>query len=71
MSDAFVGVCCTSVKKICGILNKQILDDGESLEIVRSNTVYDARVQPLYILNPQNVRACANITRRTGTHSPI
>ena len=29
VTDAYVGVCCSSVKKICGIIMKQILGEGE------------------------------------------
>ena len=30
VKDAFLGECCTSLKKICGIVKKHILKDGES-----------------------------------------
>ena len=64
VTDAFVGVCCSSLKKICGILKRKILNDGESVPRVRRNTTYDARVEPLYWLYPHNAVACQHITRR-------
>ena len=63
VTDAFVGVCCSSLKKICGIFKRHILNDGESIPRVRRNTTYDARVEPLYWLYPHNAVACHLITR--------
>ena len=31
VTDAFVGVCCSSLKKICGNFKKHVLEDGESI----------------------------------------
>ena len=29
VTDGYVGVCCSSLKKICGIIKKQMLGEGE------------------------------------------
>ena len=64
MTDVFVGVCSSSLKKICGFFKRHILNDFESIPRVRRNTNYDARVELLYWLYPHNAAACHHITRR-------
>jgi len=64
VTDAFVGVCCTSLKKICDILKRHILEDNQSIAGARRNTTYDGLVTPCYSSYPENAEACANVTRR-------
>ena len=64
VTDAFVGVCCTSLKKICDILKRHILEDNQSIAGARRNTTYDGMVTPCYSSYPVNAEACANVTRR-------
>ena len=58
------GVCCTSLKKICGILKRHCLGGGEPAPRTSRNTEYDNLVMPCYRGFPFNTEACANITRR-------
>ena len=49
VADYFVGVCCTSLKKICGIIKKHILGaDDDSEQGTGRNHTYDAMVEPAY-----------------------
>ena len=64
ITDTFVGVCCTSLKKICGILKRHCLGGGEPAPRTSRNTEYDNLVMPCYRRFPSNAEACANITRR-------
>ena len=64
IADAFVGVCCTSLKKILNILKRKCLDDGVSEAGARRNHSYDCMVLPSYSRYPYNAEACANIVRR-------
>ena len=64
VKDAFVGVRCSSLKKICGFFKKHILEDGELIPRIRRNTTYDYRVELQYWLYPYNAAACELITRR-------
>ena len=64
ISDAFVGVCCTSLKKICDIIKRHCLADNQSIAGVRRNTIYDCLVTSCYSSYPANAEACANVTRR-------
>ena len=65
VADAFVGVCCSSLKKICDIIKKHCLEDNQSIPRVRRNTTYDGLVTPCYGSFPENAEACANLTRRS------
>ena len=47
VTDAFVGVRCSFLKKICGFFKMHILEDGELIPRIRRNTTFDARVEPL------------------------
>ena len=64
ITDTFVGVCCTSLKKICDILKRHCLGNGEPAPRTSRNTEYDNLVMPCYRRFPSNAEACANITRR-------
>ena len=64
ITDTFVGVCCSSLKKICGILKRHCLGGGEPAPRTSRNTEYDNLVMPCYRRFPSNTEACANITRR-------
>ena len=64
ITDTFVGVCCSSLKKICGILKRHCLGVGEPVPRTSRNTEYDGQVAPCYSRFPFNAEACANITRR-------
>ena len=48
VTDAYLGVCCSSLKKICGIIKKHILGEEETTKSVGRNTTYDAKVTPNY-----------------------
>ena len=54
ITDGFVGVCCSSLKKICGIAKKHCLDDSKSIPRVKRNTANDDMVMPYYRSFPVN-----------------
>ena len=64
ITDTFVRVCCTSLKKVCDILKRHCLGGGEPAPRTSRNTEYDNLVMPCYRRFPSNNEACANITRR-------
>ena len=43
-----VMVCCSSMKKICGIALKHCLHGGQTIPMIKRNTAYDAMVMPCY-----------------------
>jgi hypothetical protein len=59
-----VGVCCTSLKKICGVLKRHCLGYGKPEVGGERNHTYDGMVLPVYRRYPLNAEACANIVRR-------
>ena len=64
ITDTFVEVCCSSLKKICGILKRHCLGGGDPVPRTSRNTEYDGQVAPCYSRFPFNAEVCANITRR-------
>ena len=60
-----MGVCCSSLKKICQIIKKHILGaDDDSEQVTGRNRTYDAMVEPGYTQYLLNNEACANATSR-------
>ena len=62
ITDAYVGVCCNSMKKVCEILKSQILRPRNEVVPPGRDTHYDGAVNPLYGRFPHNAVACARIT---------
>jgi hypothetical protein len=64
VTDRFVGVCCSSLKKISQAHKRHCLEDGNSIPRTKSNKSYEAMVIPSYMSFPVNAEAWANITRK-------
>ena len=58
ITDAYVGVCCTSMKKACEIINSLILRPKNASTPPSRETTYDGIVQPRYDLYPNSGLAC-------------
>jgi hypothetical protein len=48
VTDAYVGVCCNSMKKVCEILKRQLLRPMDAVTPPARDTRYDGAVTPLY-----------------------
>ena len=62
VTEGYVGVCCTSLKKLCAIMKKHILRSREAIAPLTRDPAFDGRVIPAYWEFPHNVTACTNIT---------
>ena len=59
ITDAFVGVCCKSMQKLCIDAKQSMLCDERGVKPVTRDTKYDGVVQPQYQRYPSNPLACA------------
>ena len=64
VTDAYVGVCCNAMKKVCENIKRQILRPMDEVTPVR-DTRYDGAVLPRYGGYPHNAVACSRITDPT------
>ena len=62
VTDAFVGVCCKSMRKLCTDIKIEMLRYNEEVLRVKSETLYNGKVIPTYEGFPFNVKACAKMT---------
>ena len=63
ITEGYVGVCCSSLKKLCGVLKKNILKRRADLQPPRTrDNDYDGMVVPRYRQFPFNAEACERIT---------
>ena len=65
VTDAYVGVCCNSMKKACENLKRQLLRPLEAVTPPARDTRYDGAVLPLYGRYPHHAVACSRITDPT------
>ncbi len=63
VTEGYVGVCCTSLKKVCTIMKKHILKRPELCAPDTRDRDYDGMVVPSYRNFPHNAAACENITK--------
>ena len=61
ITDAYVGVCCNAMKKVCEILKSKILRPRNEVVPPGRDTHYDGAVHPLYGRYPHNAIACMRI----------
>ena len=62
ITDAYVGVCCTGMKKVCEGIKSKILRPHDALGEGTRDTDYDGRVLPGYRHYPFNALGCERIT---------
>ena len=62
ITDAFVGVCCKLMQKLCTDIKIDMLRYNEEVARVKSETLYNGKVHPLYEGFPFNVKACTRMT---------
>jgi hypothetical protein len=62
ITDAYVGVCCTSMKKACESVKSRILRPKDATTPPSRDTTYDGIVQPRYGQYPYNATGCYRIT---------
>ena len=48
VTEGYVGVCCTSLKKLCAIMKKHILRSREAIAPLTRDPAFDGRVIPAY-----------------------
>ena len=62
ITDAYVGVCCTGMKKVCEGIMSKLLRPHDALGEGTRDTDYDGRVLPQYRHYPHNAQGCERIT---------
>ena len=62
ITDAYVGVCCTGMKKVCEGIKSKMLRPHDALGEGTRDTDYDGRVLPGYRQYPFNALGCERIT---------
>ena len=65
VTDAYVGVCCSAMKRICEIIKRQILRPMDAVTPPARDIRYDGAVLPRYGEYPHNAVACSRITDPT------
>ena len=62
ITDAYVGVCCNSMKKACESVKSRILRPKDATNPPSRDTTYDGIVHPRYGQYPHNSMGCFRIT---------
>ena len=62
ITDAYVGVCCNSMKKACESVKSRILRPKDATNPPSRDTTYDGIVHPRYGQYPHNSMGCYRIT---------
>ena len=65
VTDAYVGVCCKAMKKVCENIKRQILRPVNGVNPPVRDTRFDGAVLPRYGGYPHNAVACSRITDLT------